>query len=203
MRGKEMDKEQYCAAKVRLVTHMQEGQPWRGAAATAGIHISQSTAYRLLQEVHMRGEAALQDGRHGHPSKLRGAARTFLENTCREAPRTPSSVIQRLLQERFDVNVSISQINRVRRQLGVSNHSKNWEPGKKQQQRKYFPLKECGRKGQEVFCSWLLRNKRRPSRSWKPLSPQRSSPLLPHCVLLTANRQPCAASCSPCSFWKP
>ena len=120
-----MNKEQHCAAKVRLVTHMQEGQPWQVAAASAGIHISQSTTYRLFQVVQMRGKAALQDGRHGHSSKLRGAARTLLENACREAPRTPGSVIQMRLRERFDVSVSISQINRVRAALGMSNRRTN------------------------------------------------------------------------------
>ena len=83
MRAK-MDKEQSRAAKVRLVVQMQEGQPWQVAAATAGIQTSQSTAYRLLHVVRKQGEAALQDGRHGHPIKLRGAARTFLEDHCRQ-----------------------------------------------------------------------------------------------------------------------
>lgn len=72
--GKEMDKKQYHAAKARLVAQMQEGQSWQAAAALAGIQTSQSTAYRLLQVVRKRGEAALQDGRHGHPSKLRAEA---------------------------------------------------------------------------------------------------------------------------------
>ena len=40
---------------------------------------------------------------------------------------------------------------------------------------------------------------RRLSRSWKPLSLQGSSLLLPHCVLRAFNQRPCAASCSPCS----
>ena len=78
-----------------------------------------------------QGETALLDGRHGHPSKLRGEARTFLEEYCRGAPHTPSSVIQTLLQERFDRRVSVSQINRIRAVLGVSNHSQSQEPGKK------------------------------------------------------------------------
>src|SRR5438105_15563749 len=124
-----MEKEQYRAAKVRLVAQMQAGQSWQVAAATAGVQISQSTAYRLLQIVQKRGEAALQDGRQGHPVKLRGAARTFLEEHCRQVPSTPSSVIQALLQERFDLSVSISQINRVRAALGsaIANRTRNRE----------------------------------------------------------------------------
>jgi transposase len=129
---KEMDKERMRAAKARLVAEMQAGQPWHVAAATAGLQTSQSTAYRLCQVVRERGEMALQDGRHGHPVKLRGEARTFLEAYCRKAPHTPGSVIQTLLQERFDLSVSISQINRVRAALGISSRPLNQEQGKKQ-----------------------------------------------------------------------
>lgn len=117
-----MDKEQKRAAKAHFVAQIQAGQPWYVAAARAGLPISRSTAYRLLQVYASQGEAALQDGRHGHSSKLRGDARTFLQDYCRHAPWTPSSVIQTLLQARFGVNVSISQVNRVRAALGISNH---------------------------------------------------------------------------------
>ncbi len=50
-----MDKEQHRAAKARLVAQMQAGRSWQAAAATAGMQISQSTAYRLLQVVRIRG----------------------------------------------------------------------------------------------------------------------------------------------------
>lgn len=53
-------------AKVLLISLMQAGSPWHKAAATAGLQISRSTAYRLLQAVRTRGEEALRDGRHGH-----------------------------------------------------------------------------------------------------------------------------------------
>jgi transposase len=126
-----MDKEQHRAAKARLVAQMQAGQSWQVAKASAGVQTSQSTAYRLLQGYRILGEIALLDGRHGHPSKLRGEARTFLEEYCRGVPHTPSSVIQTLLQERFDRHVSVSQINRVRAALGVSNRPKSQAQGKK------------------------------------------------------------------------
>jgi transposase len=70
---------------------------------------------------------ALEDGRYGHPSKLLGKAHTFLEEQCRQASSTPSSLIQALLHERFDLRVSISQINRVRAALGISNHRFFWK----------------------------------------------------------------------------
>jgi transposase len=88
-------------------------------------------AYRLLRAVRAKGDIALQDGRHGHPIKFRGEVRAFLEASCREAPCTSSLVLQAVLRERFDLQVSVSQINRVRASLGVSNHSKRSSPEKK------------------------------------------------------------------------
>src|SRR5438034_9875354 len=129
-----MDKQQDWAAKAHLVACMQQGQSWQRAADHAEVQISRSNAYRLMNAVRQRGGAALSDGRHGHPSKLRGAARAFLEEQCRQAPQTPSSTVQVELRERFDLHVSISQINRVRAALGISNHPKSRQ-GKKRQKR--------------------------------------------------------------------
>jgi transposase len=128
-----MDKEQRRAAKAQLVTGMQEGHSWQTAAAQAELQISQSSAYRLWLAVRQHGETALSDERHGHPIKLRGEARIFLEDSCREAPSTPSSAIQAALRERFDLSVSISQINRVRAALGISNRSQSQHQGKKRE----------------------------------------------------------------------
>jgi hypothetical protein len=66
-------------------------------------------------------------------AELHGEARTFLEAYCREAPQTPSSVLQALLHERFALRVSVSQINRVRAALGGSLHPKSQEQGKKRE----------------------------------------------------------------------
>jgi transposase len=151
-----MDKEQLSYAKACLVSCMQEGQSWQSAAAVAGLQISQSNAYWLWRTFRRQGETALSDGRHGHPSKLRGDARAFLEEQCRQAPQTPSSTIQMKLRERFDLSVSVSQINRVRAALGRSLHRKRLEQGKKTQKRSLFQLKQSGRKAQGVSCCSLL-----------------------------------------------
>ena len=87
------------------------------------------------------------------------------QDYCRHAPWTPSSVIQTLLQERFGVNVSISQVNRVRAALGISNHPESRLQEKKRQKRKYLPLKGSGRKGQGRSCFWLLLIRRMSSLS--------------------------------------
>jgi transposase len=99
----------------------QSARDCTGLDKRAGLPISQSTAYRLRQRMRQGGEQALHEGRHGHPIKLRGEVRKFLEETCRQAPHTPSHEIQMQLAERFSLSISVSQINRVRATLGVSN----------------------------------------------------------------------------------
>jgi transposase len=108
-------------ARVQIAQAMEQGLPWYEAAQRAGLEISQSTAYRLRQRMRQRGEQALREGRHGHPSKLRGEVRQWLEQACQRAPHTPSHEIQTQLAQRFTLQVSVSQINRVRATLGVSN----------------------------------------------------------------------------------
>ncbi len=108
-------------ARVQVVEAMEQGLSWQEAAKRAGLEISQSTAYRLRQRMRQGGEQALREGRHGHPIKLRGEVRQWLEQTCQRAPHTPSHEIQTQLAQRFSLQVSVSQINRVRATLGVSN----------------------------------------------------------------------------------
>lgn len=71
------------AAKAQLVMLMQMGCPWQAAKVQVRLSISRSAAYRLLQAVRTQGDAALRDGRHGHPAKLREAVLQWLLATCR------------------------------------------------------------------------------------------------------------------------
>src|SRR6266567_6594078 len=105
-----MEAEQRRAAKEQLIALMQAGHRWQEAAAQARIQVSRSTAYRLLRLVRTRGKAAFQDGRHGHPAKLRTAERTWLENYCHTSPHTSSRVVQAALQEQFGIQISMSCI---------------------------------------------------------------------------------------------
>jgi transposase len=118
-----MEEEQRRAAKRQMITLMQAGHTWQEAATIAGVQIGRSAAYQLLRNVRLRGEAALQEGRHGHPAKLRPPVREWLETTCREAPHTPSHAVQVALQERFGILVSIGHLNRVRAELGVGSRA--------------------------------------------------------------------------------
>src|SRR6266568_6134402 len=95
-------------ARVQVVEAMEQGLPWHEATKRAGLQIGQSTAYRLRQRMRQGGEQALREGRHGHPIKLRGEVRQWLEQTCQRAPHTPSHEIQTQLAQRFSLQVSVS-----------------------------------------------------------------------------------------------
>ena len=63
---------------------------------------------------------AFLDDRHGHPYKVTEPVRAWLVDVCTQNPQMASSRVQAELQSRFGVAVSVSQINRVRAELGVS-----------------------------------------------------------------------------------
>jgi len=116
-----MEETNLFTARVQVVEAMEQGLLWHEAASRAGLQISQSTAYRLRQRMRQGDEQALREDRHGHPIKLRGEARQWLEQTCRQLPSTPSHELQTQLDQQFSLQVSVSQINRTRATLGVSN----------------------------------------------------------------------------------
>jgi transposase len=127
------ERSQRQVAREQLIAAMFEGRTFREVSAGSSPPVKRAMAYRLLGAVRAKGNIALQDGRHGHPIKLRGEARAFLEAFCREAPCTPSPTVQVALRERFGFQVSVSQINRVRAALGVSNPSGRSLQEKKQE----------------------------------------------------------------------
>jgi hypothetical protein len=98
------------------------------------------------------------------------------------------------LRERFDLCVSISQINRVRAAFGVSNHAKCPEPGKKRREREALSLNRSGKKALLVSCCSLLRSLQRYFLTFKQPFRQVSSLVIHHCVLPTVCLQPCAVS---------
>ena len=115
-----MDQEHQRAARLRLIEGMRDGQPWSEAAAAAELRTSCSTAYRLLRRANAEGDAAaVVDGRRGHPAKLRAPVQAWLVEQYQAAAETPSRAVQAAVRERFGLEVSISQLNRVRAALGV------------------------------------------------------------------------------------
>ncbi len=114
-----MDRETRRAAKAQMVAHMQAGQSWHEATTNAGLQTSRASAYRLLRRVRTEGAVALDDQRHGHPTKVRHPVRDWLVTFCRAAPEATGQTVQAALFEQFCLEVSVSQINRLRAALGV------------------------------------------------------------------------------------
>ena len=79
-----------------------------------------TTVYRLLKRAQHEGEQAFADRRHGHPVKLRGEVLTFLIEHCQDTPSVSSSEVQHAIEEHFGQAPSVSQLNRVRANLGLS-----------------------------------------------------------------------------------
>ncbi len=116
-----MEHEQQRAAKQQMLELMEAGVSWQEAATIARVRTSRATAYRWKQEVRTRGEAALQDGRHGHLAKVLPAVLHWLELRCQATALVASSQLQAELQEQLGVRLSISHLNAVRAAHGWSN----------------------------------------------------------------------------------
>lgn len=114
-----LTREQRRTAKAQLVATMNQGRSWQEAVASLGLSFSRATAYRLHRRVQLEGETALDDQRHGHVYKVREPIRQWLVSYCQQAPHTPSPLLQQILREKFNVNLSIGYLNEVRAELGV------------------------------------------------------------------------------------
>jgi transposase len=108
------------AGKRQIIELMEQGASVQLARNQCEVPMHRSTIYRLLSRVRSQGEAGYSDGRHGHPIKIRGEIRTFLITSCESTPTLSSPLLQHLIQERFAVRLSVSQLNRVRASLGLS-----------------------------------------------------------------------------------
>lgn len=110
------------SARLQLIEHMLAGHSWQTAVTQSKLHVSRSTAYRLVQLVRDedKAELAFVDGRHGHVYKVTEPVRDWLLDFCRTNPQVPSSCVRAELKTTFGVEVSIGHLNHVRAQLGIS-----------------------------------------------------------------------------------
>jgi transposase len=117
------------AAKAHLLADLQRGCSVPEAYRRATIPLHRTTLYRFRQRVQTNPVAALEDGRHGHPIKLRGEVRDWLVALCQETPPIPSHMARAALQERFGLLVSISQLNRFRAAHDISSRKRGKKVG--------------------------------------------------------------------------
>jgi len=111
--------------KRQVVELMIAGNHWQEATEQVGVNVSESTAYRWVRNWRQEGEAGLSDGRHGHAYKMTPEVRTWLKESCEQAPHTPSSKVKEMIKDKFKVEISRGHLNRVRAELGVSRPKKS------------------------------------------------------------------------------
>ncbi len=92
--------------KQQVVELMLAGSSWQEATQQVGVQVSMSTAYRWVREWRQEGAAGLSDGRHGHAHKVTPEIRAWLQETCGQAPHTPSSKIKEMIKAKFEVEIS-------------------------------------------------------------------------------------------------
>jgi len=117
------------AAKQQLLVDLQNVYSVQETQARALISCHPATIYRLRKRLQADPVTALDDGRHGHPIKLRGEVRDWLVTFCRESSHAPSHLVQAALQERFGLLVSSSQLNRFRAAHGLSSRRRGKKAG--------------------------------------------------------------------------
>jgi transposase len=114
-------------ARLHLLEYMSAGHSWQSAVSQSGLHISRSTAYRLRQQARDEDKAPLVflDDRHGHPYKLTEPVCMWMVEFCTNNPQVASSRVQTELKSTFGIEVSVSQINRVRAAKGVTKQGRS------------------------------------------------------------------------------
>jgi transposase len=125
------DKNKRLESKLKLVTALQAGTAWQEALQTADLTLSRATTYRYLKAFQKEGEAALQDGRKGHPAKLKAEVQAWLVEYCQPNQQLPSRQVQLALKARFGITVSISRLNEVRAALGIARSASRTDLKKK------------------------------------------------------------------------
>jgi len=104
-------------AKMQAGRAMLQGRSWREAMQAAGLQMSRATAYRLRQRMLARGEDGMGEQRQGHPTKVCGAVRTWLEGYYQQHPHATGKAVQALLEAQSGVRVSVTHLNRLRAAL--------------------------------------------------------------------------------------
>ncbi len=107
------------SARQELVRQVEFGATASEARRRCPVPMHRTTVYRLLKRVGQEGEQACSERRHGHPVKLRGEVLTWLLDDCQSHTSVSSLELQHLIAERFNLSVSVSQLNRVRAAHGV------------------------------------------------------------------------------------
>lgn len=107
----------------QLIELMLGGQSYHKVAVqlASPAPFQQSRAYQLLKQARSTGQIDWHDAWHGHPAKFQPEITSWLKQHCQNTPLLTSRQLQLELGQQFNLQVSRSQINRLRVQLEVAN----------------------------------------------------------------------------------
>ena len=107
-------------SKKQVVESVLSGKSHQEAIDEAQITISVRSVYRWVQDYREDGEPSLYERRRGVVWKVSDEIRAWIVECCEETPSLSAKQLQAQLQETFGVVVSISHINQIRINEGVS-----------------------------------------------------------------------------------
>ena len=107
-------------SKKQVVESVLSGKSHQEAIDEAQITISVRSVYRWVQDYCEDGEPSLYERRRGVVWKVSDEIRAWIVECCEETPSLSAKQLQAQLQETFGVVVSISHINQIRINEGVS-----------------------------------------------------------------------------------
>lgn len=106
--------------KQLVIEGMLAGLPWDEARQRANAPVSRATVFRWHARFATDGAAVFHDQRHGHTWLLTQPIQTWIVTYCQTHPHTPSHALKAMLATELDCIISVSRLNVVRGQLGVT-----------------------------------------------------------------------------------
>lgn len=111
--------------KVRktIVDAVLSGKTHDEARALVDVSVSERSIYRWLEWHRDHGEVGLQDNRHGVVWKMTDELKCWLVEAIEDNPNQSARQLKEQVQETFGIKVSISHINQIRADVGLSRRS--------------------------------------------------------------------------------
>jgi len=106
-----------------IVDAVLSGKSHGEARALAGVDVGERSIYRWLDWHREHGDEGLKDNRHGIAWKMTDELKSWLIEAIENAPKLSACQLQEQVQETFGIKVSISHINQIRADAGLSRRS--------------------------------------------------------------------------------
>lgn len=106
-----------------IVDAVLSGKSHDEARALAGVNVSERSIYRWLEWYREHGDEGLKDNRHGVVWKMTDELKAWLLEVIEDNPKQSARQLQEQVQETFGIKVSISGINQMRTDAGLSRRS--------------------------------------------------------------------------------